>query len=125
MPRRLSQSEVKRYHEHGYCSPVTVMSPAQARGYLERFDRAVAAHPEEAGPILKMKSHLVLGCLSELLHLPAILDAVEDVLGPDILAWTSSMFAKDARDPSYVSWHQDLTLLGTGAAQASRRPGWL
>ena len=123
MPRRLSESEVEQYHEQGYCSPITVMSPAEATGYLERLDRAVAAQPEEAGPVLKMKSHLVFGCLNELLHLPAILDAVEDVLGPDILAWTSSMFAKDARDPSYVSWHQDLTYWGL--APPSVTTAWL
>ena len=82
MPRRLSEFEVKQYHEQGYCSPVTVMSPAEATGYLERLDRAVAAQWEEAWPVLRMKSHLVFGCLNELVHLPAILDAVEDVLGP-------------------------------------------
>ena len=112
MPKCLSVAEVERYHEQGYCAPITVMTPAQAAEFLERLDRAVGAQPEEAGPVLKMKSHLVFRCLDELLHLPAVLDAVEDVLGPDILAWSSSMFAKDARDPSYVSWHQDLTYWG-------------
>ena len=123
VPRRLSELEVKQYHEQGYCSPITVMSPAEATACLERLDRAVAAHSEEAAPVLRMKSHLVFGCLNELVHLPAILDAVEDVLGPDILAWTSSMFAKDARDPSYVSWHQDLTYWGL--APPSVTTAWL
>lgn len=112
MPKCLSAAEVERYREQGYFSPITVMTPAEAGRYLDRLDRAVAEQPKEAGPALKMKSHLVFGCLDELLHLPAILDAVEDVLGPDILAWSSSMFAKQALDPSYVSWHQDLTYWG-------------
>ena len=112
MPKRLSTAEVRRYHEEGYCFPITVMGPEQAAGYLGRLDRAAAAHAAEAEAVLKMKSHLVFGCLDELLHLPAVLDAVEDVLGPNILAWTSSLFAKDTRDPGYVSWHQDLTYWG-------------
>lgn len=112
MLKHLSAAEMERYREQGYLSPITVMTPAEAAGYLERLDRAVAEQPKEAGPALKMKSHLVFGCLDELLHLPTILDAVEDVLGPDILAWSSSVFAKQARDPRYVSWHQDLTYWG-------------
>src|SRR6185503_18808224 len=43
---------------------------------------------------------------------PRILDAVEDVIGPDILLFGASIFAKDARDPRYVSWHQDSAYFG-------------
>ena len=46
---------------------------------------------------------------------PRILDAVEDLLGPDLLCWSSQFFAKDASDPSYVSWHQDATYWGLSA----------
>jgi ectoine hydroxylase-related dioxygenase (phytanoyl-CoA dioxygenase family) len=43
---------------------------------------------------------------------PRILDAVEDVLGPNILLFGASIFAKDGRDPRYVSWHQDSAYFG-------------
>ena len=43
---------------------------------------------------------------------PRILDAVEDVLGPDLLVWTVSIFPKYPRDPGYISWHQDGTYWG-------------
>ena len=42
----------------------------------------------------------------------AILDAVEDILGPNLLVWSSSLFIKEAHDPSYISWHQDSTYWG-------------
>jgi ectoine hydroxylase-related dioxygenase (phytanoyl-CoA dioxygenase family) len=35
------------------------------------------------------------------------LDAVEDVIGPDILVRGSGIFWKPSHDPAYVSWHQD------------------
>ena len=38
---------------------------------------------------------------------PAVLDAVEDLLGPDILVHSSTLFRKAARSQSFVSWHQD------------------
>jgi len=42
----------------------------------------------------------------------AVLDAVEDVLGPDILCWNSSFFIKNANNPAHVTWHQDSTYWG-------------
>ena len=43
---------------------------------------------------------------------PGILDAVESVIGPDIICWTTNYFIKEARDSSFVSWHQDSTYWG-------------
>ena len=93
MPKRLSKAEIGCYRDQGYCSPITILAPDDAAAFLNRLDLAAAGHAEAAS-VLKMKSHLVFACLDELVHLPAILDAVEDLLGPDILAWSSSIFAK-------------------------------
>ena len=41
-----------------------------------------------------------------------LLDCIEDLIGPDIVCWGSSFFAKPARDPGYISWHQDSTYYG-------------
>ena len=43
---------------------------------------------------------------------PKVLDAIEDIIGPNILAWGSGFFTKGAHDPSFVSWHQDSTYWG-------------
>ena len=45
-------------------------------------------------------------------HHPAILDVAQAVLGPDLLCWSTDFFIKDARQPGYVTWHQDLTYWG-------------
>ena len=45
--------------------------------------------------------------LADLVRAPHILDAVEDLIGPNILCWTTHWFIKEPRSPSYVSWHQD------------------
>ncbi|MAF55280.1 MAG: phytanoyl-CoA dioxygenase, partial [Deltaproteobacteria bacterium] len=39
-------------------------------------------------------------------------DAVEDLLGPDISLWASVMFSKDPATDHFVSWHQDATYMG-------------
>lgn len=41
------------------------------------------------------------------MHHPKIVDAAEDVLGPDLLCWTTNFFIKEANSPGFVSWHQD------------------
>ena len=38
---------------------------------------------------------------------PSIVDAAEDVLGPNLLCWTTNFFIKEANSPGFVSWHQD------------------
>ena len=61
---------------------------------------------------LRHKPHLLFTWLADLVRHPRILDAVEDLYGPDLLCWSSSFFIKEARDPGYVSWHQDATYWG-------------
>ena len=61
---------------------------------------------------VRHKPHLLFTWLNDLIRHPRILDAVEDIIGPDILCWGTSFFTKEARNPGYVSWHQDSTYWG-------------
>ena len=72
---------------------------------------------------VRHKPHLLFTWLNELIRHPRILDAVEDVIGPDILCWGTSFFIKEKRNPGYVSWHQEFDLLGAGAARHHHRLG--
>jgi hypothetical protein len=89
-----------------------VLSPAEARGYRVRLE---AVEREQGGPLrgaLRHKSRPLFTWLDALGHHQVILGAVEDIIGPDILLWSSSFFIKEARDPAFVSWHQDATYWG-------------
>jgi ectoine hydroxylase-related dioxygenase (phytanoyl-CoA dioxygenase family) len=112
MSKVLSDAEVAAYRRDGYHFPVRVMSADDAR----RYRAALEAHEAEAGqPLqgnLRHKSHLLFTWADELVHHPRILDAVEDVIGPDILCWTTNFFIKEANSPGFVSWHQDSTYWG-------------
>lgn len=108
----MTDAEIEAYRVHGYHFPVRVMSPDDAAAYRLRFE---AFEREEGGEIFgprKIKSHLFLRWAYELVAHPRVLDAVEDVLGPDILCWNSSFFIKNAHDPAHVTWHQDSTYWG-------------
>lgn len=110
MPR-LSSEAITFYQEHGYYSPVRVMSAEQAAGLRALLETHEAEHGRLRGP-LRHKSHLLFTWLDQLIRTPAILDAVESLIGPNILAWGSSFFVKEQQDSSYVSWHQDSTYWG-------------
>jgi ectoine hydroxylase-related dioxygenase (phytanoyl-CoA dioxygenase family) len=61
---------------------------------------------------MNQKPHLLFPWLNELVRHPKILDAVESVLGPNILCWSAQFFMKQPGDRTFVSWHQDATYWG-------------
>ena len=112
MTKLLSEEAVARYRRDGYHFPIEVLSSAETRalrGKLEAYERS------SGGPIagdMRHKPHLYLTFLSDLIHHPRILDAVEDVLGPNLLVWSTSFFIKEPDNAGFVSWHQDATYWG-------------
>ncbi len=116
MGKLLSEAEIRSYRDNGYLFPIRVLSEEEALGYRRRLETAERlGHPRTA-QFLRTKSHLVYTFCDELIRHPRILDAVEDVIGPDILCWSSGFFNKEAKDQAYVSWHQDLTYWGLDPA---------
>jgi non-haem Fe2+, alpha-ketoglutarate-dependent halogenase len=112
MTKLLSADALARYRRDGYYFPIDVLSEAETRSLRDRLEAHEAA---SGGPIQgdrRHKAHLYLTWLNDLIRLPRILDAVEDVLGPDLLCWSTSFFIKEASDPGFVSWHQDATYWG-------------
>lgn len=112
MAKRLSTETVARYRRDGFHFPVRVLSAQEARSYRDRLE---AAERAAGGPLAgdrRHKVHLLYTWANELARHPAILDAVEDVIGPDILCWSTTFFTKEAQSPAFVSWHQDATYWG-------------
>jgi hypothetical protein len=60
----------------------------------------------------RSKSHLLFTWIDELIRHPRVLDAVEDLIGPDILCWNTLWWIKEPASESYVGWHQDLRYWG-------------
>ena len=111
----LSPEAIAFYEEHGYYAPIRVLSPQRAAALCGKLEAYEAGHTIVEGG-LRNKSHLLFTWLDELIRDENILDAVESVLGPNILCWGSSFFIKDAHSPAFVSWHQDSTYWGLDPA---------
>jgi chlorinating enzyme len=112
MGKRLSAEAVAQYRRDGFYFPVRVMSADEARGYRDRLESHERATGGPLAGAMRHKVHLLFTWANELIRHPAILDAVEDVIGPDILCWGTNFFIKEAKSPSFVSWHQDATYWG-------------
>ena len=112
MPKLLTPIQVGACKREGYLAPVRVMPASDAHNYR----LALETHEAKTGQPLqgnwRHKTHLLFTWADALVHHPAILDAVEDVIGPDILCWTTNFFIKEANSPGFVSWHQDSTYWG-------------
>ena len=112
---RLSEAAIVHYREHGYYAPIRVMQADEAADIRRQLEAHEATHGVLKGS-MRHKSHLLFTWLDGLIRHPGVLDAVESVIGPNILCWSSTFFIKEARDPGFVSWHQDSTYWGLDPA---------
>jgi hypothetical protein len=109
MAELINETQVAGYHDEGWCAPIEVLDSAEVarcREGLERYEASVG-HPIEFPE--KSKSYLLFDWADYLVHHPKVLDAVEAVIGPDILVYHSTTWIKGARTPAFVHWHQDGT----------------
>ena len=113
--KKLTAEAVEQYRDHGFHAPIRAISTEEAGTLRRKLEAHEARHGLLKGP-MRHKSHLLFTWLDELIRHPGILDAVEDILGPNLLVWGSSFFTKEAHDPGFVSWHQDSTYWGLDPA---------
>lgn len=111
MPSALTEPQVTQFHELGYVAGIPVLSGAEAAEMFSTLQAWEKSSGKSVKETMRGKAHLLLKCLSDLVHHPRLVAALQDVLGPNVLCLESGFFWKNARDPSFVSWHQDNTYL--------------
>ena len=112
MPKRLTQQQVEQYHRDGFVSPVRVMSENEAGDLRQKLEAFEAAQGKPIHGTQKTKCSLLFPFMYDLFTSDAVLDAVEDLIGPDILQYQCGVWIKEPEAGSYVSWHQDSTYYG-------------
>jgi ectoine hydroxylase-related dioxygenase (phytanoyl-CoA dioxygenase family) len=119
MSRVLTAEQRARYQRDGILFPIPALAPGETARFRAAFEDVAARLGGRPLAQQLSQTHLYLSWAHELATHPAILDAVEDVLGPDILVWTVSIFPKYPHDPGYISWHQDGTYWGLDSQQVT------
>ncbi|MEY3046105.1 MAG: hypothetical protein RL242_2947 [Pseudomonadota bacterium] len=101
-------SPVTDFSKNGFAFPIDVLPKDEASTLRKKFygiylqDKNLLGH----------NCHLLFPELYDLIFNEKILDAVEQVTGPDIMLWASSFFIKKPTSSDFVSWHQDQTYWG-------------
>jgi ectoine hydroxylase-related dioxygenase (phytanoyl-CoA dioxygenase family) len=115
MPASLSPDQVARYQRDGYLFPIDCLTRDEVRHYrarLEDFEREQGDTFGKLPNLVRSKSHLLFSWMDELVRHPKVLDAVESVIGPNILIYHLTSWLKEPHEKSHVSWHQDGTYFG-------------
>ena len=110
----LTSSEIAEYQEQRIVVPQYRLPNSQVDRLREALDQLMAQNPE-VRPQKLVSAHIENGKegikgnhhFLEVAHDPAILDLVEQLIGPDIILWGCQVFCKPGGDGMEVPWHQD------------------
>ncbi len=114
MGKLLTDAQIASYNRDGFLFPLRAFGADDARRYrtaLEDFEARFGAKMSTAGKY-RSRTYLLAQWAQELVRNPVVLDAVEDVIGPNILVFTTTWFIKDPGTPHIAAWHQDATHFG-------------
>lgn len=112
MPLRLTPEQIEHYARNGFVHPVRVMSEADAFALRERIEAFEAAQGRPLHGTQNTKCGLRFPWVYDLVSRTEVLDAVEDLIGPNILMYQNGAWFKQPESNAYVSWHQDATYYG-------------
>ncbi len=110
---KLIAAERERYQREGIVFPIPVLSAAEARRFRAESDRLEQRLGGKPRTVDVRQMHLHFPWAYELAVHPEILDAVEEILGPNLLVWATELFAKHPHDHEVsIGWHRDRPYMG-------------
>jgi non-haem Fe2+, alpha-ketoglutarate-dependent halogenase len=113
--KALTPQQVASYRHNGFLFPIPALTDAEIAtclAGLQQLETELGSPVADAD--VKWRSHAYAHSVwfNNLIRHPKILDAIEDVIGPNILVWTSTFFIKEPHSPTFAAWHQDGTYFG-------------
>ncbi len=113
MGKLLSQQQIQQYLRDGIVFPLDVLSAETAARYRQHCDQLEATLGGNPHSVEVRQMHLHLPWAWQLVTEPQVVDAVQDVLGPEILVWATELFTKHPGSPSIsIGWHRDQPYMG-------------
>ena len=112
MPKRLTSAQQQAYERDGFVAPIDIFSADEIADIRAEIEEAEARWPDALDGPGRNNAHLALPVLDRITHDSRLLDAVEDVIGGDILAAGTTLFIKEPDSSGFISWHQDARYIG-------------
>ena len=108
----LSLEQINQYKEDGYIAPIDVLTKDEAEEVKKEIEYIEKKWPNEIEGLGRNYVHLISPVLDKVSHNSKILDAVESIIGKDILVCGTTLFIKNPDKKGFVSFHQDAKYIG-------------
>ena len=107
MPKRLSRSQLDQFKELGYVSGLRLFTPDDCSDIRRKIEAFEAERPEDAAWAFDIKANLLFDWVYRVSAHGPVLDAVEDLLGPNIFNTNTVFRIKEPGSATTYGWHQD------------------
>ena len=108
----LTVSQIKQYKEEGYVAPIEALSRDEAFEIRDEIEFIEKKWPNELEGLGRNYVHLISPVFDKVGHNQKILNAVESIIGKNILICGTTLFIKNANEKGFVSFHQDAKYIG-------------
>ena len=108
----LTSKQLNKYNEDGYVAPIDVLSKEEAYEIRKELENIEKKWPNELEGLGRNYVHLISPLFDKICHNRKILDAVESIIGKNILICGTTLFIKNPEEKGYVSFHQDAKYIG-------------
>ena len=108
----LSSQQIIKYNEEGFIAPIDVFSTQEANEIKKEIEFIEKKWPNELDEIGRNYVHLISPAFDKVCHNSKILDAVESIIGKNILVCGTTLFIKNPDEKGFVSFHQDAKYIG-------------
>jgi len=108
----LTPVQLNQYEEEGYVAPIDVLSKEETIEAKEEIELIEKKWPNELEGLGRNYVHLISPVFDKICNNTKILDAVESLIGKNILICGTTLFVKNANEKGFVSFHQDAKYIG-------------
>ena len=108
----LTTEQLHHYNNKGYISPLSALAPKEAKEIRDEIENIEKNWPGALKGINRNYIHLISPLLNKVCLNKNILDAVESIIGKNILICGTTLFIKEPNEKGFVSFHQDAKYIG-------------
>ena len=109
---KLTTEQLDHYKNKGYISPVNALSSIEAKEIRDEIEKIEKNWPKALEGINRNYVHLISPVFNKVCLNKNILDAVESIIGKNILICGTTLFIKNPKEKGFVSFHQDAKYIG-------------
>jgi non-haem Fe2+, alpha-ketoglutarate-dependent halogenase len=108
----LTTDQLNEYERKGYVAPIDILTFDEAMEVRKEIENIEKKWPSELDGLGRNYVHLISPIFDKVVHNTKILDAVESIIGKNILVCGTTLFIKNPNQKGFVSFHQDAKYIG-------------